>query len=435
MISVIVPFHNACESLSPCLEALFASNFTHFECIAVDDGSSDGSSDIVARFPTVDCQTEGGPLGPAHARNVGALQAKGEYLFFIDADVMVRPDTLSLIAEAFESNPDATALFGSYDDDPLGAGFLTQYKNLVHHFVHQEGNEDASTFWTGCGAVRRELFLEIGGFDGERYPRPSIEDIELGYRMKAAGHRILLRKEIQVKHLKNWSLVSLVKTDVFSRALPWTRLILQAKSLPNDLNLQSSQRVSSALLGLLLLFLAINLFRDNVILLPLLTGLYLLSVDGWHWRQRPVSFRPGQPTEFISYGLIAVVALVGFLGNLPALSYVVALVLLAMFAARLSAGSTPNVNRSLFYVMMLILAAGFALLVVQYPVWFIVPVMAILTIIVLLNLRLYSFFRRQRGISFAVAVLPLQLLYYFYSTLTFAVSSGLHLWNGRLRVE
>jgi hypothetical protein len=153
------------------------------------------------------------------------------------------------------------ALFGSYDERPRAPSFLSQYKNLMHHYVHQQSSEDASTFWSGCGVVRRSLFLALGGFDVNTYKRPSIEDIDLGYRIKQAGGKIVLSKKVQVKHYKNWTLMCLLKTDVFDRGIPWTRLILSDKSrLINDLNLGNDQRLSLVLTYLLMLSAALTPF-------------------------------------------------------------------------------------------------------------------------------------------------------------------------------
>ena len=52
--------------------------------------------------------------------------------------------------------PGIAAVFGSYDDEPGAPNLVSQYRNLLHHFVHQTGRTEASTFWTGCGAVRRD---------------------------------------------------------------------------------------------------------------------------------------------------------------------------------------------------------------------------------------------------------------------------------------
>jgi hypothetical protein len=166
-------------------------------------------------------------------------------LFFVDADVVVAPDALQRVADFFRREPAVSALFGSYDDRPAERNFLSQYRNLLHHFVHQRGNEEASTFWGGCGAVRRTVFLALKGFDATRFPRPSIEDIELGYRLRAAGQRIRLDKQLQGKHLKRWTLVSWLRADIRDRAVPWSLLIFESGRLVNDLNLKTSERISA----------------------------------------------------------------------------------------------------------------------------------------------------------------------------------------------
>ncbi|MDY6901884.1 MAG: glycosyltransferase family 2 protein, partial [Cyanobacteriota bacterium] len=71
-----------------------------------------------------------------------------------------------------------------------------------------------------------------------------IEDIELGYRIRGAGYKIQLFKDLHVKHLKYWGVVSLLKAEIFYRALPWTDLILRQRQLDNDLNLGLSSRLS-----------------------------------------------------------------------------------------------------------------------------------------------------------------------------------------------
>ena len=115
--------------------------------------------------------------------------------------------------------------------------------------MHQQGDPEASTFWAGCGAVRRAVFEASGGFDTGHYTR-SIEDIELGYRLREAGHRILLDKDLRVTHLKRWTLASFLRTDVLYRAVPWSRLILDRRSVLDHLNLKVEHRVSVALAAL-----------------------------------------------------------------------------------------------------------------------------------------------------------------------------------------
>jgi GT2 family glycosyltransferase len=223
----------------------------------VDNGSTDDSVSIAeSHLATVlHCP---GPSGPGAARNTGANYAKGMILFFVDADVVIRPDTATKIVEHFQLNAGVAAVFGSYDDTPPASNFLSQYKNLLHHFVHQEGNPEASTFWGGCGAIRKNVFQAVKGFDQDRYPNPSIEDIELGYRLRSQGYRILLDKNIQVTHLKEWRLKSLLRADILYRAVPWSKLILESKGMINDLNLQGSQRICGGLACLIFFLLPLS---------------------------------------------------------------------------------------------------------------------------------------------------------------------------------
>lgn len=250
-LSIVIPVRNGGAQFRRCLAAIESSTVRPDEVIVVDDGSQDGTGGW-AREAGATVLDSASPGGPALARNLGAAHAAGDILFFCDADVEIRPDTIARIRRAFADDPPLAALFGSYDDSPGDSGFLSQYKNLFHHYVHQHGSENASTFWSGCGAIRRDVFLKHGGFSTS-YRLPSIEDIELGYRLRCGGCRIRLDRNLQVKHLKRWTLRSLLHSDIVARGIPWTRLILREGAFLNDLNLQTHNRVSviAAYAGLL----------------------------------------------------------------------------------------------------------------------------------------------------------------------------------------
>lgn len=315
-ISIIVPVFNGGSHLDSCLDALLASSHKTFEILVVDDGSTDESVHVCSRKGVKVLQLSR-RSGPAAARNYGAQQARGDVLLFVDSDVVVRPDTMAQVAADFVENPDVAAVFGSYDKEPHADSFLSQYKNLYHHFVHQRSSPDAVTFWAGCGAIRRQAFEEVGGFDESRYTQPSIEDIELGYRLHRAGFRILLDKELQVKHLKQWTLISLIRADVFYRAVPWSMLLVENRDreIVNDLNLRTADRICAGLTGFSLMLLPLAVMMPEVLYLILLC-----------WAT-----------------------------------------------------------------------------------------------IIFLNRRLYLFFLKERGVIFAASAFPLQLLYYLYSSVTFAL--------------
>jgi len=279
-LSIVIPVYNGGAALQECLYAIKSSLHEGWEFIVIDDGSTDRSATVAEEFGATVLQTPR-RLGSGAARNLGAQVAKGEYLCFIDADCEVHSDTLKTLSQVLRERPDVDAVFGSYDDAPKAPNFVAQYKNLLHHYVHQGGNEEAFTFWAGCGAIKRSRFLSLNGFDTQRFQRPSIEDIDLGYRIKQAGGRIYLAKQVQVKHHKAWSLTNLIKTDVFDRGIPWTRLLLSKPwGLINDLNLTHSSKISVVATYLLLFFLLASFYKlKNTFLM--LFPLTLLLIFNW----------------------------------------------------------------------------------------------------------------------------------------------------------
>jgi len=247
IISVVMPVYNGADvlpkSLAPLLSMLRAGEIA--EIIVVDDGSTDASATIAAEAPGVRVMPSGGRLGPGGARNAAARMAAGNVLWFVDADVVVHDDAARVVADTFRAS-EAAAVFGSYDDRPAGTNFLSQYKNLVHHYYHCREPGAAETFWAGCGAVRKTVFLACGGFDAIAYRHPSIEDIEFGFRLRQRGYSIVLAPALQGTHLKVWRLANLLHTDIFRRALPWSRLILSRSGLPDALNVGVAERANSA---------------------------------------------------------------------------------------------------------------------------------------------------------------------------------------------
>lgn len=267
-ISIIIPANNAAEQLKLCLQALAKSNYTPAECIVVDDGSTD-ETPLVAIAAGVSLASTVTRCGPAKARNLGARMASGDLLVFIDADVALHPDALERMVERFANDQSIDALVGSYDDTPAHPGFVSQFKNLSHSFIHHNGNRRTSVFWCGCGAVKRSVFLEHGGLD-ESYDEPSIEDIEFGVRMLSASRKIVMDSRVQCTHLKAWTFWKMIRTDVFLRGIPWTQLILRTGSCPNDLNLRWGQRIA-AVFSAVLIFLSLLLLAEaisGVILMP-----------------------------------------------------------------------------------------------------------------------------------------------------------------------
>jgi GT2 family glycosyltransferase len=271
-LSVIVPAYQGAQVLPLSLSALLRSDLPkeEWELIVVDDASSDETAFIAARYADTVVRLPARPSGPAFARNRGFEASRGDIVVFIDADVCVHTESLRRILQVMDSDPELGAVFGSYDLSPADTSVVSTFRNLMHHYVHHRDAGDAETFWAGCGAIRSEVFRQVGMFDEWHYSRPQIEDIELGRRLRQHGHRIVLRPEIQGTHLKKWTLRDVVLTDFKHRGVPWTQLILQEGPNPSSqvLNLRTSEKVCTGLAGIGWIALGAALFSASV--LPLL---------------------------------------------------------------------------------------------------------------------------------------------------------------------
>jgi GT2 family glycosyltransferase len=234
------------STLRECLAALLDARSPQDEIILFDDGSTDATNEIAREAGVRILRNDGPPQGPAYGRNEAARAAERTRLLFVDADVILHPDAVDRLSDAMDA-AGAVAAFGSYDDKPRSLRATSLYANLRHHFVHQSGLREASTFWSGIGMIERDVFLGAGGFDRAMFRYPSVEDVELGMRVKAKGHRILLVPEANGTHWKDWSLWRVWHTDVVRRALPWSRLIADGEVPKADLNLSSHERLLAIL--------------------------------------------------------------------------------------------------------------------------------------------------------------------------------------------
>ncbi len=290
-ISVIMPVYNGSEFILQSLPPLMA--MVHrgeiLEVIVIDDGSTDESADIARSLGAI-VMSSGGRMGPGGARNIAAEVARGELLWFVDADVVVHIDAAQCLSKGF-SDQQVVAVFGSYDSNPPARNFFSRYKNLVHHYYHQRASEEAQTFWSGCGAIRTEAFLASSGFDVERYQYPSIEDIELGHRLIQAGGRVRLLRDVQCTHLKVWRFGNLIHTEIFRRAIPWSRLILDAGSgIPNDLNVGMSEQARAVVAS----FLALAILAAVVGMVSLQVPVFLMLLAvGANWEIGRFFYRNG----------------------------------------------------------------------------------------------------------------------------------------------
>ena len=190
-LCVVVPATDAAPFLDRCLSSIAAAADGPDEVIVVDEPE----------------------LSVVDARNRGAWLSSADVLVFIDSDVLIHADSFTRIRAAFVADPKLSALIGAYDERPSAQGTVSGFRNLLHHSVSVSAPGPVATFWTGLGAVLREAFESVGGFDDSlRWPRTSrdrrdfMADVSMGIRLADAGHRIVLDPQIQGTHLKHWTL-------------------------------------------------------------------------------------------------------------------------------------------------------------------------------------------------------------------------------------
>jgi len=215
-LSVIVPAYNAAATIGRTLEALSKQNCSlSFEVIVVDDGSSDGTADIVRGFASVKYIFQDN-AGPASARNHGAKLARGEYLAFTDSDCVPHEDWISQLMAGFIAGDDRTAdrnvgaVAGSYGiANPEKWLARSIYKEILwRHTYLMPDFPNALGSYNFC--VKKNVFDAIGGFN-TAYRRASGEDNDLSYKIIRSGWQIYFQREALVDHYHTAQVVKYLK--------------------------------------------------------------------------------------------------------------------------------------------------------------------------------------------------------------------------------
>jgi glycosyltransferase involved in cell wall biosynthesis len=197
-VSVIIPAFNAEDTIAATLKALGAQTYRGtIEIIGVDDGSTDGTREILHAFSRVKYFRQDN-AGPASARNLGARNASGDILMFTDSDCHPEPGWVDKLAAGF-STLDIAVVAGSYGiANPeswlariIQGEILYRHQHLMPEYPRSFGSYNF--------AIRRSVFDSVGGFD-QHYRRASGEDNDLSYKVLKAGGRIRFLKDALVAH-------------------------------------------------------------------------------------------------------------------------------------------------------------------------------------------------------------------------------------------
>jgi glycosyltransferase involved in cell wall biosynthesis len=200
LFSIIIANYNKAENIPALLSSIFGNyQFEDFEVIFLDDLSTDGSVQEAGRFP-VQLHASEEHAGPAALRNIGARRARGEYLLFMDSDVILLPETLQLFREICLTG-DCAALVGMEELPPVVDNWVGYFRTLqIQDFWGEHRGKQAflNVWGATFGAVRKDLFLKYGGFN-ESFKGADVEDYELGNKIMTESE-ILFVPRLAYRH-------------------------------------------------------------------------------------------------------------------------------------------------------------------------------------------------------------------------------------------
>jgi GT2 family glycosyltransferase len=234
-LSVIILNYDGRAWIEPCLDALARqAGAPHHEIVFVDNGSSDGSIDLVTSlYPTVRIVSNRRNLGFAAGNSAGARAARGTHLVFLNNDTVPADDWLKQLYAAHSAAPERSIVtsrivFLDRPDtiDSAGDGYLRAGGAYKHgHGASASGYRESREVFGACGAaflIPRNTFERLGGFD-ERFFMV-YEDVDLSYRARLAGFGCWYAADAIVRHAGSGTLGSMSTTAVFygQRNLEWT---------------------------------------------------------------------------------------------------------------------------------------------------------------------------------------------------------------------
>jgi glycosyltransferase involved in cell wall biosynthesis len=206
-ISIIIPAHNEEAFLPVTLDALRKQKYPTFEVIVVANGCTDQTAEVAKGRCDQFYELRERGLGPA--RNLGAEKAKGDLLLFLDADTILEPDALQIIAAKFTRKYAAGTLKGEPDSMRLSYKLIYWLKNFVHQSHAHHGSSGVILCW-------KDHFNAVGGFDNELYLR---ENSDLMKKLRQFGCYKYIQATPAITSMRRYE-----KTGVREMILLWVRV-------------------------------------------------------------------------------------------------------------------------------------------------------------------------------------------------------------------
>ncbi len=232
LVSVIVPVKNGAATLDAALRSVSRSYYRKVEVVVVDDHSTDGTAEIARRHGCRLLEAKDGH-GANNARNMGAREAAGEILVFIDADIIIGRETILGIVETLDE-ASVDAVVGIYTAKHRHESLVSQYKNLWVRYSYIKSPPAIDWLFGSISGIKKAAFERLGGFDVALLAHRGHDDIELGKRFARAQLYIVLNMDIEVEHLKHYTLGSFIRNE-FHRSVGFAELAMRFRETMGSL--------------------------------------------------------------------------------------------------------------------------------------------------------------------------------------------------------
>ena len=268
-LSIIIPNYNGARTIGACLDALMAHRDEGCEIVVADDGSYDGSVDVIRQYP-VKLILLAQHSGASAARNTGARGSAGEALFFIDNDCVVTDATIPRVRKNLSEQPHDVVVGGTYTAIPYDAGFFSSFQSAFINYFETKKAIGPDYIATHAMVIRSAAFKEIGGFKEDFLP--ILEDVEFSHRLRRSGLRLIMDPDLQVRHIFHHSLARSLR-NAFNKTRYWTEYSLANRDLFADSGTASKEiKVNGAawLVTTALVLLSLVFGHRSCFLVPLL---------------------------------------------------------------------------------------------------------------------------------------------------------------------
>lgn len=220
-ITVLIPVYDAADTLGRAIQAARAQLGPDDELLVVDDGSTDGSAEV-ARAAGATVIVLPHNRGVAAARNIGVAAARHGWILFTDADAELGPGVVDRLRAWAASPGDERARVGVYSARS-GLDVVSRHKHLWIRYTYLSAGRQIDWLFGCATLIHRDTVQAAGGFAEGLQRRSGGSDVELGLRLAAAGHRIVLDPDFEVIHHRTFTTAELFAND-YHRAAGYVRI-------------------------------------------------------------------------------------------------------------------------------------------------------------------------------------------------------------------